>query len=369
MAANSIFLDFSVDPACVKSDIEQSLIANNLENLLRDYLPNLKPVHGFPMEDSLVKLYTCTMGGLITVRIYNNGLVTVNIEYYKGDHQEPIVSCESLKLLEQKTNITLHSFRSKILPPIKRGGVIDAYLTSSDDRLLEYDIDRVVFDEKTAYQRVLIVHSKTLGNMLVLDDLQNISEADLIYTETLMSRGKENYKDKEIVILGGGDGALLYELLKEEPKNVIMLEIDEVVMKACAKHMKSICGDVLDNYNGPNYQIIVDDCIKSLEQFIQQGRKFDYVFGDLTDIPISETPTGELWNFVLKILQMSFKILKPDGKFMTHGNGKSSIESLEMYESQLMKLNPPVIINKTTAFVPSFLEDWVFYQISFAERA
>nr|XP_022899719.1 spermine synthase isoform X1 [Onthophagus taurus] len=369
MAANSIFLDFSVDPACVKSDIEQSLIANNLENLLRDYLPNLKPVHGFPMEDSLVKLYTCTMGGLITVRIYNNGLVTVNIEYYKGDHQEPIVSCEKIKNLRDdignKISEAVHCHR---LVPIRRS-IVDRYFPSSDDRLLEYDIDRVVFDEKTAYQRVLIVHSKTLGNMLVLDDLQNISEADLIYTETLMSRGKENYKDKEIVILGGGDGALLYELLKEEPKNVIMLEIDEVVMKACAKHMKSICGDVLDNYNGPNYQIIVDDCIKSLEQFIQQGRKFDYVFGDLTDIPISETPTGELWNFVLKILQMSFKILKPDGKFMTHGNGKSSIESLEMYESQLMKLNPPVIINKTTAFVPSFLEDWVFYQISFAERA
>lgn len=29
-----------------------------------------------------------------------------------------------------------------------------------------------------------------------------MSEADLIYTETLMQRGNENYKDKEIVILG-----------------------------------------------------------------------------------------------------------------------------------------------------------------------
>lgn len=30
----------------------------------------------------------------------------------------------------------------------------------------------------------------------------DISEADLVYTETLMARGKEDYSDKEIVILG-----------------------------------------------------------------------------------------------------------------------------------------------------------------------
>lgn len=105
--------------------------------------------------------------------------------------------------------------------------------------------------------------------------LLDIAESDLIYTETLMARGKENYENKEIVILGmcissknhfilkctiikfkgGGDGALLYELLKENPKEVIMLEIDEIVMKACATYMRSICGDVLDNFSGPNYKV------------------------------------------------------------------------------------------------------------------
>ncbi|KAI8429261.1 hypothetical protein MSG28_007770 [Choristoneura fumiferana] len=43
----------------------------------------------------------------------------------------------------------------------------------TDERLLEYDIDNVVFDEQSPFQRVQIVHSKSLGNMLVLDDLQN----------------------------------------------------------------------------------------------------------------------------------------------------------------------------------------------------
>lgn len=56
-------------------------------------------------------------------------------------------------------------------------------------------------------------------------------------------------------LVGGGDGALLYELLKEKPRFVTMLEIDDIVMKACAKHMRSICGDVLDRRTDSNYQV------------------------------------------------------------------------------------------------------------------
>lgn len=49
------------------------------------------------------------------------------------------------------------------------------FVTISDERLLEYDIDKVIFEERTPYQKVQIVHSKSLGNMLVLDDLQSIN--------------------------------------------------------------------------------------------------------------------------------------------------------------------------------------------------
>jgi spermine synthase len=201
---------------------------------------------------------------------------------------------------------------SQALPPIKRGEIV-RYLPLADGRITELDSDRMVFNERSEFQKIQIVHSKTLGNMLILDELQNIAEADLIYTETLMQRGKENYEGKEICILGGGDGALLYELLKEKPKHVVMLEIDDLVMEACNKYMSSICGDVLEVRKRDNYEIIVGDCMVWLEKYIKDEKKFDYVFGDLTDIPISDTPTGEIWDFIRTILESSFKILKPDG--------------------------------------------------------
>ena len=42
-----------------------------------------------------------------------------------------------------------------------------------DERILEYDIDKVLFEEKSPYQKIQIVHSKSLGNLLVLDELQS----------------------------------------------------------------------------------------------------------------------------------------------------------------------------------------------------
>ena len=52
-----------------------------------------------------------------------------------------------------------------------------------------------------------------------------MAESDLVYTETLIRRGKIDYTGKDVLILGGGDGALLWELLKEKPNMVTMLEV------------------------------------------------------------------------------------------------------------------------------------------------
>ncbi|XP_031837409.1 spermine synthase isoform X3 [Nomia melanderi] len=364
MVAHTVLLDFTV-PSSVIADIEKrSNLKVAIANVLKEHFDGLKPLTEPNLNGSLLVLYEGPRGSLITVRGYTEGLITVNIEYYKKDDEEALLNFELIRELETALQAAAASTRSHMLTPIKRGGPFERYFPTADDRLLEYDIDKLVFEARSPYQKVQIVHSKSLGNLLVLDELQNISEADLIYTETLMQRGKESYAGKEIVILGGGDGGLLWELLKEKPKFVTMLEIDDIVIKACSQHMRSICGDCLDKRKGENYEIIVGDCVKALARMIEEGRQFDYVFGDLTDIPISTSPHGDAWDFTRLILNCSMKVLKPTGKYMTHANGASCPEALEMYEQVLSQLCVPVTFTKDTAFVPSFFEDWVFYQVS-----
>lgn len=52
-----------------------------------------------------------------------------------------------------------------------------------------------------------------------------IAESDLVYTKALLGNGRADYKDKSVLILGGGDGGVLHELLKENPRSVVMVEI------------------------------------------------------------------------------------------------------------------------------------------------
>lgn len=216
--------------------------------------------------------------------------------------------------------LTSHPVIEKI-PVIKRSPDVPVYFASSDERMFEYDFDQTVFEKKSEYQKVCIYHSPTLGNALFLDDLQNLAEADLSYTRGIMHYGHNEYQDKEILILGGGDGALLHELMKEKPAFVTMVDIDAVVMDACKVHLRGACGSTLDSFQTDKYHVIVGDCVKFMEECITSGKKFDYVFNDLTDIPLSSQSVevaNNLWSFVRQLLDLSFKCLKDQGKYLNH---------------------------------------------------
>ncbi len=61
-----------------------------------------------------------------------------------------------------------------------------------------------------------------------------------------------------------------------------MIDIDGIVMRECAKHMRDTAGDSLDNYTGDNYKIYAEDCIPRLEEYKTKGKKFDVIINDLT---------------------------------------------------------------------------------------
>ena len=95
-------------------------------------------------------------------------------------------------------------------------------------------------------------------------------------------------------------------------------------------------------------------------------KKFDYIFGDLTDTPVSTTPRdNSIWEFLKMILEMGVALIKPNtGRYLTHCNGKNVPQSLEAYEKVLKKLaGGKCEFSKSFNFVPSFKETWTYYQI------
>lgn len=71
--------------------------------------------------------------------------------------------------------------------------------------------------------------SNILVRVLILSSLfsfsVDIAESDLAYTLTITGSGREDYQGKEVLILGGGDGGILHELLQKSPRFLTMVEI------------------------------------------------------------------------------------------------------------------------------------------------
>ena len=80
----------------------------------------------------------------------------------------------------------------------------------------------------------------------------------------------ENYADKEVLILGGGDGALLAELLAErpEPAHVTMVELDAAVMRAVRDHAPGLARGALDAEVGPRHLTVTGDALAYMEQVL-----------------------------------------------------------------------------------------------------
>uniref|UniRef100_T1GP33 Spermidine synthase tetramerisation domain-containing protein n=1 Tax=Megaselia scalaris TaxID=36166 RepID=T1GP33_MEGSC len=124
--------------------------------------------------DGYLVLLTENNATIITVRFFTEpGLITMNIEYYLDNGKEQLLSFDSSKRLENTLAKKLKINSGQVLPPLKRGAV-SRYFPSADERIIEYDIDEIKFEKRSPFQKIQIVHSKTLGNMLILDELQTL---------------------------------------------------------------------------------------------------------------------------------------------------------------------------------------------------
>jgi len=363
MSVETVLLDFHVTP-CLDDLVyvrDVATVATCVAEALRqDCLEQGCISSAF----SYSAIYSGPKDCMFTIKHYfREGLITLTIEYFKINQDDALLfDYEEVERLERLVTRNLDADHGASLPAIKRCLPRSPYLKSSDNRILEYRWDKLLFSERSPYQLVEIYNSPDFGNCLVLDGFINLAESDLSYTHNLMCHGKQEYKGKDVLILGGGDGALLHELLKEKPKFVTMVDIDEAVIKGCKEHMKSVCGTVLDKMETDQYKIIVDDACKWLKTYKEEKKQFDIIFGDLTDIPVHEG--GSTWQFVRTVIKTALSLLPVGGKYFTHCNGVSAKGAVHYFEKMLNNIGVPIEIEHTEANIPSFMEKWVFYQLT-----
>ena len=143
-------------------------------------------------------------------------------------------------------------------------------------------IEKIITNQKSRFQNILIFDSKYFGRILTLDKIIQITEFDHFYYSEMLSHIPiiTHGKVKRVLIIGGGDGAIAHEVLKHNSiKEVFICEIDQDVINLSIKYLKKINFGSLKN---PKVKIIIEDA----SQFIKRNNfknYFDLIIADRPD--------------------------------------------------------------------------------------
>ena len=137
----------------------------------------------------------------------------------------------------------------------------------------------ILYDHRSAFQRVQVVTSPVFGRMLVLDDAVQTTERDEhVYHEMLVHLPMALHPDpRRVLIIGGGDGGTLDEVLKHPVAATTMVEIDREVVEVSRAFLPSIAGRAFDD---PRGRLLIDDGIAFVKG---TDERFDVILVDSTD--------------------------------------------------------------------------------------
>ena len=144
-----------------------------------------------------------------------------------------------------------------------------------------FTADALLFTGQTPYQKVDIYATKRWGKVLVLDGIVQTTEADeFVYHEMLTHVplfGCAN--PRRVMIVGGGDGGILREVLKHDIEHVDMVEIDRTVVDYCIEHMPTL-NDGGRIYQDPRAALVIEDAFEFIKR---EKNRYDVILVDSTD--------------------------------------------------------------------------------------
>ncbi|MEQ8661221.1 MAG: polyamine aminopropyltransferase [Gammaproteobacteria bacterium] len=141
--------------------------------------------------------------------------------------------------------------------------------------------DKLLFEADTEYQSIRIYDVPWLGRVLVLDGIVQTTEADeFIYHEMLAHVPLMSVAaPKRVMIVGGGDGGTLREVLKHPVEKVDLVEIDEVVISSAREFLPTL-NDGGRAFDDPRVEIVVQDAFQYMKAHTGE---YDAILIDSTD--------------------------------------------------------------------------------------
>lgn len=219
-------------------------------------------------------------------------------------------------------------------------------------RIFRYKPESSVFF-KTARQDVAVLDTVLYGRTLFLDGILQSSERDeelyhrmLVHSAMGMARDTEM---KNILVLGGGEGATVREVLKWKTQKITMLDWDPELVEYFRRHEPSWHkGALLD----PRVTFEHSDIF----EVINEQRSYGVIIVDLVD-PDMEHPQ---WRGLIEKL---VGWLEPNGCLIVNAGGVFpwDFENASKIEDVLKRIGGESSkVMKHKKWIPSFGREWAF---------
>jgi spermidine synthase len=142
--------------------------------------------------------------------------------------------------------------------------------------------DRVLYENRTEHQHLIIFDNATFGRVMMLDGVVQLTTKDeFIYHEMmahvpLFSLGAE--RAKRVLVIGGGDGGVMREVLKHKSvERLVLCELDRTVVDLSKEHLPQISQGAFDD---ARVEVVIADGVRYVAE---TPERFDAIIVDSTE--------------------------------------------------------------------------------------
>ena len=149
----------------------------------------------------------------------------------------------------------------------------------TEDTRFSIRVDKQLYSAKSEFQRIDIFDSKEFGRFLTLDGLMMLTEKDeFIYHDMIVHVPRAaNPAIKKVLVIGAGDGGTVRELTRYSSiEKIDMVEIDEMVVKACREFIPKTASKLGDS----RVTLFFEDGLKFVRGKVNE---YDLIIVDSTD--------------------------------------------------------------------------------------
>lgn len=218
----------------------------------------------------------------------------------------------------------------------------------------QYKVKRYVKKKRTKFQNVEIIDLFAFGRTLFLDGkLQSAEIDEHIYHDMLVHPAMFLHPaPRNVLIMGGGEGATLREVLKHPVKKVVMVDIDEELVSMCKEYLPSWHKG---SFEDERSIVLFQDARKFVEEY--DGGPFDVVISDLTE-PVEEGPA--IYLFTKEFYDILSSKMSEDGILVAQAGSAEYLytEFISSLSATLKEVFPHVFAYHEYIF--SFQLNWGF---------